>query len=115
LKKVHCHPQKAKGLAGQAWRSWLRPDPHILPRTSYSSDTSIQIRREYYRHAKERFGTTLHISRARTVHFLGMVTLVLFFVVHIAMVLAAGPINEMRSMITGWFRTDRSEPKPAED
>ena len=32
--------------------------------------------------------------------------LVLFFIVHIAMVFAAGPINEMRSMITGWYRTD---------
>jgi thiosulfate reductase cytochrome b subunit len=46
---------------------------------------------------------------ARTVHFLAMTLLVLFFVVHIAMVLAAGPLNELRSMITGWYRTD---PKP---
>lgn len=45
---------------------------------------------------------------ARTVHFIAMVLLVLFFVVHIAMVLLAGPFNEMRSMITGWYRTDPS-------
>jgi len=42
---------------------------------------------------------------ARTIHFLAMASLVLFFVVHIAMVIAAGPINELRSMITGWYRT----------
>ncbi len=35
-----------------------------------------------------------------------MFLLVLFFVIHILMVLAAGPINELRSMITGWYRTD---------
>ena len=42
---------------------------------------------------------------ARTLHFLAMMLLVLFFIVHILMVLAAGPINELRSMITGWYRT----------
>lgn len=44
---------------------------------------------------------------ARTVHFIIMALLVLFFVVHIAMILAAGPINELRSIITGWYRTDQ--------
>ncbi|MDO9418912.1 cytochrome b/b6 domain-containing protein [Pararhizobium sp.] len=43
---------------------------------------------------------------ARTIHFLAMVLLVTFFVVHILMVVAAGPINEMRSIITGWYRKD---------
>ncbi len=43
---------------------------------------------------------------ARTLHFAAMVALVLFFVVHILMVLAAGPLNEMRSIVTGWYRTD---------
>jgi thiosulfate reductase cytochrome b subunit len=42
---------------------------------------------------------------ARTIHFGVMVLLVLFFIVHILMVFAAGPINELRSMITGWYRT----------
>lgn len=42
---------------------------------------------------------------ARTIHFVVMVLLVLFFVVHIAMVVLAGPINELRSMITGYYRT----------
>jgi thiosulfate reductase cytochrome b subunit len=43
---------------------------------------------------------------ARTIHFAVMTLLVLFFVVHLAMVLAAGPINELRSIVTGWYRTD---------
>lgn len=43
---------------------------------------------------------------ARTIHFGMMLLLVTFFVVHIAMIVAAGPINEIRSIITGWYRTD---------
>ncbi|WP_404402599.1 cytochrome b/b6 domain-containing protein [Pelagibacterium halotolerans] len=43
---------------------------------------------------------------ARTIHFAAMVVLVLFFIVHIVMVVLAGPINELRSMITGWYRVD---------
>jgi thiosulfate reductase cytochrome b subunit len=49
---------------------------------------------------------------ARTVHFVAMVLLVGFFVVHMLMILAAGPFNEMRSILTGWYRTgpaDRTE------
>ncbi|KKB80218.1 HupC [Devosia soli] len=42
---------------------------------------------------------------ARTIHFGVMVLLVLFFIIHIVMVLLAGPLNELRSMITGWYRT----------
>jgi thiosulfate reductase cytochrome b subunit len=29
-----------------------------------------------------------------------------FFAVHMAMILLAGPLNEMRSILTGWYRTD---------
>ncbi|MCD7060372.1 cytochrome b/b6 domain-containing protein [Pelagibacterium xiamenense] len=43
---------------------------------------------------------------ARTIHFTAMLVLVLFFIVHIVMVVLAGPINELRSMITGWYRVD---------
>jgi len=35
-----------------------------------------------------------------------MVLLVGFFIIHMLMILAAGPINELRSIITGWYRTD---------
>lgn len=47
---------------------------------------------------------------ARTIHFGVMVLLVLFFIVHIAMVLLAGPFNELRSMMTGWYRTSPGTP-----
>lgn len=43
---------------------------------------------------------------ARLLHFCGMLVIVLFFIVHVVMVIAAGPINEMRSMITGWYRSN---------
>lgn len=41
---------------------------------------------------------------ARTVHFAVMVLLVAFFIVHMAMILLAGPLNELRSIITGRYR-----------
>lgn len=41
---------------------------------------------------------------ARSIHFLCAFGLVAFVVVHLAMVVLAGPINEVRSMITGWYR-----------
>lgn len=43
---------------------------------------------------------------ARTIHFVAMLLLVGFFVIHLAMILAAGPINELRSIVTGWYRVD---------
>jgi thiosulfate reductase cytochrome b subunit len=47
---------------------------------------------------------------ARTIHFLCATGLVLFFLVHIFMVIVSGPINNLRSMITGRFAIE-----PAED
>jgi thiosulfate reductase cytochrome b subunit len=47
---------------------------------------------------------------ARFLHFLAAGGLVLFVLVHIAMVVLAGPLNELRSMITGWFAI---RPEPA--
>ncbi|MFN0192821.1 MAG: cytochrome b/b6 domain-containing protein [Aestuariivirga sp.] len=41
---------------------------------------------------------------ARTIHFAAMVLLVLFFAVHIAMIVLAGPLNELRSIVTGRYR-----------
>lgn len=41
---------------------------------------------------------------ARSFHFIFAGLLVGFFVVHIAMVVLAGPVNEVRSMITGRYR-----------
>jgi len=40
---------------------------------------------------------------ARTVHFVTATALVMFFLIHILAVLAAGPLTEMRSIVTGWF------------
>ncbi len=41
---------------------------------------------------------------ARTLHFIAMGLFVLFTLVHVVMVVYAGPINELRSMITGRFK-----------
>jgi thiosulfate reductase cytochrome b subunit len=41
---------------------------------------------------------------ARSIHFIAMALLVLFFIVHMAMILLAGPLNELRSIITGYYR-----------
>ena len=46
---------------------------------------------------------------ARTLHFVAMCLFVLFAVAHVLMVVYAGPINEMRSMISGRFRI-RTDP-----
>lgn len=48
---------------------------------------------------------------ARSVHFICAAAMALFIVVHLVMVLLAGPINELRSMVTGRFRIapERSE------
>jgi thiosulfate reductase cytochrome b subunit len=40
---------------------------------------------------------------ARTLHFFTAAAIVLFFLIHILAVVAAGPLTEMRSMVTGWF------------
>lgn len=50
---------------------------------------------------------------ARSLHFIAAFALVGFFFVHIAMVVLAGPFNEVRSMISGNYRLPRErEPKP---
>ena len=41
---------------------------------------------------------------ARSIHFICAFALVAFFIVHIMMVLLAGPVNELRSIITGRYR-----------
>lgn len=41
---------------------------------------------------------------ARSIHFICAFALVAFFVVHMLMVMLAGPVNEVRSMITGRYR-----------
>lgn len=40
---------------------------------------------------------------ARTLHFLTAMLLTLFFLVHITLVLLAGPLRELRAMLSGWL------------
>jgi thiosulfate reductase cytochrome b subunit len=47
---------------------------------------------------------------ARSIHFLSASLIVLFVIVHLTEVVIAGPVNEIRSMITGWF-TVRKDPE----
>jgi len=46
---------------------------------------------------------------ARSIHFICAWTLVAFFLVHMVMVVLAGPFNEVRSMITGRYRLPKGE------
>jgi thiosulfate reductase cytochrome b subunit len=46
---------------------------------------------------------------ARSVHFIAAFLLVVFFLVHIVMVVLAGPFNEVRSMITGKYRLPKEK------
>lgn len=41
---------------------------------------------------------------ARSIHFIVAMLIVLFIIVHLAMTVLAGPVNELRSMITGRYR-----------
>lgn len=56
---------------------------------------------------------------ARSIHFLCAWGLVGFFLIHITMVVLAGPANELRSIVTGWYRVPgrpppRGAPEPTE-
>ena len=44
---------------------------------------------------------------ARTIHFICAFALVAFAIVHVVMVLLSGVLNNMRSMITGWYAIKR--------
>jgi thiosulfate reductase cytochrome b subunit len=47
---------------------------------------------------------------ARTIHFLVAFSFLGFFFVHMAALLASGPINGLRSMVTGWFAVEKEAP-----
>lgn len=44
---------------------------------------------------------------ARSIHFIAAWSLAAFFCIHMAMVILAGPLNELRSIITGRYRLPR--------
>lgn len=46
---------------------------------------------------------------ARSIHFIGAMLMALFILVHLVMVVLAGPLNEVRSMITGRFAVPADE------
>ena len=46
---------------------------------------------------------------ARSLHFIFAIGIVLFILVHLLMVVLAGPINEVRSMITGRYRLPKEK------
>jgi Ni/Fe-hydrogenase b-type cytochrome subunit len=47
---------------------------------------------------------------ARSLHFIAAALIALFILVHLVMVVLAGPINEIRSMITGRYRLPTEKP-----
>lgn len=47
---------------------------------------------------------------ARSIHFICAAAMALFILVHLLMVLLAGPFNEIRSMVTGRFRLPKERP-----
>jgi thiosulfate reductase cytochrome b subunit len=49
-------------------------------------------------------------ASARSIHFICAAAIALFIVVHLLLVLLAGPYNEIRSMITGKFRIPHDRP-----
>jgi len=46
---------------------------------------------------------------ARSIHFLCAFGFALFIGVHLLMVVVAGPVNELRSMVTGWYRLPQAK------
>lgn len=61
-------------------------------------------------------------ASARSIHFIAAGLMAAFIVVHLLLVVLAGPFNEVRSIVTGWYRvppdpdmSDRSEPGRLED
>jgi len=46
---------------------------------------------------------------ARSFHFIVAAALALFIVVHLTLVILAGAINEIRSMVTGWWRVPEED------
>jgi thiosulfate reductase cytochrome b subunit len=48
---------------------------------------------------------------ARSIHFICASLLVGFILVHLAMVALAGPFNELRSILTGWYRLPKEHTK----
>lgn len=46
---------------------------------------------------------------ARSLHFIAMALLVLFLIAHLTLVILAGAVGEVRSMVTGWWKVPEEE------
>ena len=53
-------------------------------------------------------------ASARSIHFVCAGLIAAFIVLHLTLVVLAGPINEVRSIVTGWFRVP-PDPAPVEE
>ena len=51
---------------------------------------------------------------ARSLHFISAALILLFVIVHLVEVMLAGPINEIRSMLNGWYRIPQDHSKDRE-
>lgn len=49
-------------------------------------------------------------ASARSIHFICAGGMAAFIAVHLALVILAGPYNEIRSMVTGWYRVPAERP-----
>ena len=47
---------------------------------------------------------------ARSIHFITAALLAGFIIVHLALVILAGPVGEVRSMVTGWWKLPATDP-----
>lgn len=52
---------------------------------------------------------------ARTIHFIAAFAIIGFIAIHVFEVFLQGPVNEIRSMITGWFTVEPEKKKEARD
>lgn len=49
---------------------------------------------------------------ARTIHFVIAMGFVAFVLIHVAEVFLSGPINQLRGMLTGWYRVRKAPDEP---
>lgn len=104
-------PSGVPGVAGGEVRAFpAAPNGHLRHRVPGLADLRA-LPRDNADHSRLRFhhgqhhGVLQKLAYA-SVLFQTMPALVGFFVLHTAMILLAGPLNEMRSILTGWYRTD---------
>jgi thiosulfate reductase cytochrome b subunit len=117
--------RSVKSLARDAWNHLLLRFPKGEAAKSYSSLQKLAYLAVLFILAPLILATGLTLSpgidagypwlltlfggrqSARTLHFMCAMSVILFVSVHVIMVVLAGPVNEMRSMITGRYTLPR--------